>query len=216
MDHQDMHKLESDIAIIKDAIRANNGFIRQFLSGKALGGFFIAFGAAMVAVVLMWHFMLAMYETLTAGLTIVLIAITVAVAIAIVVGKLTSIGRVARKIDPHYSWVSMVMRLTDHPIIAAQGLVVLATIVCAITAGMRGAPTLTVGIVAAGFAVVFLLYATAFLLGEYLLVGIGLLGVAVLAVLMPTIPPLPLLAGGVGGVFILCGLIMRLAGGGGR
>ena len=213
MDRQEMNRLESDIAIIKEAIRANNGFISQFLSGRTLSGFFIAFGAVTAALGIMWHLALTAHGSfgeMSVGLRIALIVITIAASAALVAAKIVSIDRAARKIDRNYSWFGMFQKLSDHPLSIAQGLVVLMSICCAVFAGRQGESTIVVGIITGGFAVVFLLYAVAFLLTEYLPISIGLFLVTILAVVIPTMTPLLLFAGGMGGVFIVCGLMLRL------
>ena len=213
MDKQTVHRLESDIAIIKEAMRANNGFIKQFLSGRALSGFFIAFGAVVAFLGIMWHGALSAvgsFSALYLGIKIVLIAVTVVASVAVSVGKIIAIARTARKIDQQFHWLDMVMKLSDHPISIAQGLVVLMSIFGAIIAGRFGASTMVIGIIAGGFAVVFLLYAVAFLLSEYLLISIGLFLVTSVALLWPTASPLLLLAVGIGGVFIICGLVLLI------
>lgn len=214
MNQQKMNRLESDIAIIKEAIRANNGFIRQFLSGKNLSGFFIVFGAVTAALGIMWHLALSIHGSfgaMSVGLKIALIVITTAASAALAVLKTVSIARAARKIDRNYSWYGMFQKLSDHPLSIAQGLVVLMSICCAIFAGRQGESAIVVGIITGGFAVVFLLYAVAFLLTEYLPISIGLFLVTILAVAIPALAPLLLFAGGIGGVFIICGLMLRFS-----
>ncbi len=214
MDQQEINRLESDIAVIKEAIRANNGFIRQFLAGSTLSGFFIAFGAVTAALGLMWHVALTAhgsFSTMPVGFRITLIMITIAASAALTAAKTISIARAARRIDRNFSWFGMFQKLSDHPLPIAQGLVVLMSICCAVISGRQGESTIVVGIVTGGFAVVFLLYAVAFLLTEYLPISIGLFLVTILAVVIPTLAPLLLLAGGMGGVFILCGLMLRFS-----
>lgn len=219
MDKQAVNKLESDIAIIKDAIRANNGFIRQFLSGRALSGFFFAFGTVLAVLGIMWHSALSAagsFQALSIGIRIVLITVTVVASAAVSAGKVIAIDRAARKIDQQYHWLDMVMKLSNHPISIAQGLVVIMSIFSAIMAGRFGASAMVIGSIAGGLAVVFLLYAVAFLLSEYLLISIGLFLVTAVALLIPTMSSLLLLAGGIGGVFIVCALVLRLYGKGDR
>ena len=214
MDRQEMNRLESDIAIIKEAIRANNGFIRQFLAGSTLSGFFIAFGAVTAALGLVWHLALAAhgsFSTMPVGLRIALIVITIVASAALAAAKTISIARAARMIDQNFSWFGMFQKLSDHPLSIAQGLIVLMSICCAIFAGIQGESTIVVGIVTGGLAVVFLLYAVAFLLTEYLPISIGLFLVTILAVVIPTLAPLLLFSGGMGGVFIVCGLLLRFS-----
>lgn len=61
-----VRKLEADIAVIKDAIRANNGFIRRVLAAPVLGGFFLAVGVGFVMLPLSWEYVLQRYAPLSA------------------------------------------------------------------------------------------------------------------------------------------------------
>lgn len=79
-----MTTFEKDIAIIEEAIRANNGFIRQFLAAPRLSSFFIAFGVAGIIVPLAWHFTLIFHGSLSSiptAITVLLIAVTLVILV---------------------------------------------------------------------------------------------------------------------------------------
>ncbi|MFW6363821.1 MAG: hypothetical protein ACOC0D_08265 [Spirochaeta sp.] len=205
----DVRRLEADIAVIKDAIRANNGFIRRILAAPVLGWFFAAFGMACAVVMLVWEFALRQFDG-TAGMPtwgmVLLGGATVAVFAVLAIWKIAALNRGARAVDHRYSWYDVLLDLMGHPVLLYQPLVMAGTVFAAVMAVRSGSGYLVPAAVAAGLAIVFMLYAVAFLLNEYsfIIVWLSLFAAAVL--LLPTVPPLIMSAIGFGGGFLLFGV----------
>ncbi|POR00261.1 hypothetical protein AU468_09805 [Alkalispirochaeta sphaeroplastigenens] len=212
---KDLNRLEADIAVIKEAIRANNGFIRHVLAAQALGRFMLAFGVGCIFVSLAWYIALERYGALNAVplvTTVVLAGFSVAVLVVLGLWKTASITRAARNLDSRYSWHEVVGDLTGHPILFSQGLVVVTTVFVSVIAGRSGNVYLVPAAVAAGFATVFLLYAVAFLLTEYIPITIWLYLVAMITILLPGVSPMLIVAGGFGAGFVVYGLYCNAIG----
>jgi hypothetical protein len=210
-----MNSLEQDLAIIKDAIRANNGFIRQFLAAPKISSFFIAFGIAGVVLPLVWHFTLAFhgsFASLPALTSILLIVATAGVLVGLTVWKIKAISRAIHTVDPKASWASMVEELAKLPIFIAQGLLMLLTIAIAVIAGIQQTAHLIPAIAAGGIATVYLLYLVVFLLTEYMPITVWLYLFLVATLIAPHIPPLIMTAIGFGVGFILFGIFSALVG----
>lgn len=208
-EQDDVRRLEADIAVIKDAIHANNGFIRRMLAAPVLGWFFIGFGVACAAVTLVWEYVLRQYGGAAAMPTAVMAALvagTAAVFAGLAVWKTVAFSRGVRVVDSRYSWYDVVGDLTAHPVLHYQLLIMAGTAVAVVMAVRAGSGYLVPAALSAGMAMVLMLYAVAFLLNEYsfIIVWLSLFAAAVL--ILPAIPPLIMAACGFGGGFLLYGI----------
>lgn len=202
-------RLEADIAVIKDAIRSNNGFVRRIIAAPVLGRFFVALGIACIVVPLAWEFALVRYGSLRVmpyPVTGLLVAGSAAVAVILAVWKTRAISRAARGIDARYTWWEVVRELSEHPVLIQQFLVVALTVFLSVVAGTTGNAHLVPAVIAGGIGVVFMLYSVAFLLTEYTFMTIWLFGYVALTVLVPDVSPLILTAIGYGGGFCVYGI----------
>lgn len=61
MERETIKRLEADIAVIKEAIRTNNGFVSRIIAAPVLGRFFLALGVVCIVLPLGWQVVLARY-----------------------------------------------------------------------------------------------------------------------------------------------------------
>lgn len=179
------------------------------LAAPVLGWFFVGFGAACAVVPLVWEYALRQYrgaEALPTQVTAALIAGTVVVFAVLAFWKIAAFNRGARAVDSRYSWLDVMRDLTSHPVVLYQQVIMAGTAVAVVMAIRTGNAYLVPAALAAGLAMVFMLYAVAFLLNEYsfIIVWLSLFAAAVL--FLPGIPPLIMAAVGFGGGFLLYGI----------
>lgn len=208
-ERNDLKRLEADITIIKDSVRANSGFIRYVIAAPALGRFMVSFGIACFVVPLMWYFMVVRYGslgTIPPAITIVLSGVSVGTLVILGLWKVAAISRAARTLDPRYSWNGVVSDLSGHPVLYFQSLVTFLMVFVSVVAVRSASVYLVPAVVAGGIGTVFMLYAIAFLLQEYIPITIWLYLVAAVTILLPGVSPLLTFAVGFGVGFTLFGL----------
>ncbi len=209
-ENETVRGLARDIAVIKDAVRRNSGLLRHILAAGAMRGVAFAIAALCVILPLLWEATARFYGSLSAApapARAALWALTAAAVAAIGVWKAVAFTRSARRVDSRYTYASFVNELTDHPVFACQGAVLVTTAVVLVSALQAGSPAFAFAAVAGGIGTVFALYAIAFLLREYLVTSFWLYLVTVVATLAPGIPVAFLVVGGFGAGFLLMGLM---------
>lgn len=203
----EVRRLEADIAIIKDAIRGNNGFIRRMLAAPVLGWFFVAFGITCAGVLLGWEFAFRLYrQAIPGGVLAGLILGSAALLVVLSVWKIRVLSRGAQAIDSRYSWFIVFQDLMNHPVIIYQFLVMVVTVCTGVIAVRSGNSYLLPAAIAVGMAVVLMLYAVSFMLNEYALIILWLFLYALAVLLLPDAPSLVMAAVGFGGGFMLYGV----------
>jgi hypothetical protein len=205
----DMKRLEEDIALIKKAIQANNGFIRKILAAPTLGSFYLVMGLTCTVLSLLWWYFVDAYGSFAlvpTSIRIILLLVVIIVFILLSWWKYKSFSNIARTIDSRAFASSLVMQLIGHPVFYMQFVVLAGMVSFAIIALSKGADQVAVSVIAFGMALIYSHYLVAFLLYEYVPMIIWLVGLAVVAVFLPAISPLFLVAIGFGGGFIWYGL----------
>ena len=205
----DMKRLEEDIALIKEAIQANNGFIRKILAAPNLGWFYLALGLTSTGLSLLWWYFVDAYGSFTVLPTSIKVILLLVVTIAFILlswWKYKAFSGLAKAIDPRAFASNLVMQLIGHPVFFVQFMVLAGMVVFAIIAVSRGADHVAVSVIAFGMALIYSHYLVAFLLNEYLPIIIWLVVVALVVVFLQTVPSLIMVAVGFGGGFIWYGV----------
>ncbi len=206
MDDDVTKGLAEDIALIKEAVRANSGFLRRILAAGAMRSVAAVIGSVSIVLALLWEGVVRHYGGLTAAppwVRVALIGVTALTLAAVGVQKAVTFTRAAKRVDRRYTFFRFADELMDHPVFLSQGLVLLMAVLLVVAGARAGDGAWVFAAIAGGIGTVFALYAAAFLLQTYLVVTLWLYAAAAVALFAPAVPVFVLVAGGFGMGFLV-------------